>query len=105
MTSALPAAVSSPPLLVVDHLLGGMLERQGMSAQGVARLIATARGVQDLIARFAGGDDAALRAPSTSAAPADLDLGSFFEQLVPVRHEDVAPPARPNVSRSRSRSR
>jgi ABC-type multidrug transport system permease subunit len=75
-------------------LLGGMLERQGMSAQGVARLIATARGVQDLIARFAGGEDD-LRAPSMAAAAADLDLGSFFEQLVPVRQEDVAPPARP----------
>lgn len=74
-------------------LLAGALRRQGMSEEGVARVRAALELAQGVIARFAGGDEAA-RLP-TGASERPLDMASMFESMVPVAREDVQPPSRP----------
>lgn len=73
-------------------LLGQMLQRQGMTEEGVQRLTDAARSVQALIAGFVGGQDGTAAEASANGAP---EMASFFEAMVPVRHEDVQPPSRP----------
>jgi ABC-type multidrug transport system permease subunit len=64
-----------------------------MSEQGITRLRAGMDLVQGLIGRFVGGD-AELKTAGAGPA-AGFDMATFFEGMVPVTHEDIAPPERP----------
>jgi ABC-2 type transport system permease protein len=75
-------------------LLGSMLRRHGMNEAGVARVRQNMELVQGVIDRFTAGDRE-LTAPAASATPPSFDMSAMFEGMVPVVHEDVAPPARP----------
>lgn len=79
-------------------MMASVMRRQGMSEQGIARVRAGMDLVQGVIDRFVGGD-AELKAPASATAGAatspGFDMASFFEDLVPVKHEDVTPPKRP----------
>lgn len=76
-------------------LLSGMMRRQGMSEQGVERVRAGMDLVQNVIDRFVGGAEPELRAPGAGGVGSDFDIGSMFEDMVPVVKEDVVPPERP----------
>ncbi len=75
-------------------LLGSVMRRAGMSEQGVLRLRAGMELVQGIVDRFATGD-AELTAAAAPADKATFDVASMFQDMVPVQHEDVQPPARP----------
>lgn len=79
-------------------LLASVMRRQGMSEVGAARVRTGMELVQGVIDGFVGGDRE-LRAPpgaaSSGPAPAGVDVGSLFQDMVPVQRVDVMPPSRP----------
>jgi ABC-2 type transport system permease protein len=77
----------------MPRLFAGMLRRQGMSDDGVARVRAAMELVQGLIERFADGKEEPRTA--TGASAPGFDVASMFESMVPVAREDVQPPSRP----------
>lgn len=86
-------------------MLGSLMRRHGMSEQGVERLVAAMNLVQDVVDRFVGGESDLRAAPGAAASTKGLDMSSFFEDLVPVVHEDVKPPSRPkNLSHTLAHS-
>jgi ABC-2 type transport system permease protein len=76
-------------------LLGSMLRRQGMNETGVARVRQNMELVQGVIDRFTAGDRELVAPKASGASARDFDMSAMFEGMVPVVHEDVAPPARP----------
>jgi len=94
--SMMQAMMSAGDGRAMSWMMGSMMRRQGMSEAGVKRLQASMDAVQNVLGLFASGSDPEVRSESAPAAgEASLDMTSMFMDLVPVQHEDVAPPARP----------
>ncbi len=78
-------------------LLGSVMRRQGMSDEGVRRVVAGMEAVQGVIGRFLGGEDPALEEPASPPSDPSFDMAQMFEDMVPVTKEDVVPPDRPKT--------
>jgi ABC-2 type transport system permease protein len=80
----------------MSWMMGSMMQRFGMSDEGVDRMRTGMDVIQNLIGMFASGSEPKLRAPDAGDVDTKrIDMTSMFEQMVPVTKEDVSPPARP----------
>ncbi|MBN2473224.1 MAG: ABC transporter permease [Pirellulales bacterium] len=81
--------------------MGELMRESGMTDENVERLIAAARGVNLLLREFAAeetGEPAAQQPSDASRRPDDrlpFELHDIVQSIVPIEHEDVAPPDRP----------